>query len=131
MSDRPACRRCGALLSAYRLEGEPEDLCAACAAAQAGPEEWSVLDPERLVLAVAGVLASAAAERPDEAIHERAALEARRILSDSVDVHLAVEKLRRRYGWRVAAIEGRSGYRLAAWPFRFTRRCREGHAVED
>jgi hypothetical protein len=32
-----------------------------------------------------------------------------------------VEKLRRRYGWQVAAVEGRPGYGLAAWPFRFRR----------
>ena len=54
----------------------------------------------------------------------QAALEARRIFADSVDVHLAVEKLRRRYGWRMEAVEGRPGYRLAVWPFRFTRRRR-------
>jgi len=29
------------------------------------------------------------------------------ILADPIDVHLAVGKLRRRYGWRVAAVEGR------------------------
>ena len=79
------------------------------------------MEPEDLVLAVAGVLASYATDRPDEGVHVRAALEARGILTDSVDVHLAVEKLRRRYGWRVDAIEGRPGYRLMAWPFRFGR----------
>jgi hypothetical protein len=36
VSGRPACRRCGAVLSAYRAECEPEGLCAACAAADHG-----------------------------------------------------------------------------------------------
>ena len=121
MSGRPACRRCGALLSAYRADGEPEGLCAACAAREAPRDDWRVLEPEELVLAVAGVLASAAAERPGERVHVQPSLEARGILAGSVDVHLAVEKLRRRYGWKVAAVEGRPGYRLAAWPYRFRR----------
>ena len=73
------------------------------------------------MLAVAGVLASAAAERPGERVHVQPALEARGILADSVDVHLAVEKLRRRHGWVVGAVEGLPGYRLEAWPHRFTR----------
>lgn len=131
MSARPACRRCAAILSAYRAEGEPEGLCAACAIQEAPRDDWRVLDPEVLVLAVAGVLASAAAERPGERVHVQPALEAQGILADSVDVHLAVEKLRRRYGWQVAASEGRPGYELTAWPFRFTRnrgrRCAEPH----
>ena len=76
---------------------------------------------QELVLAVAGVLASAAAERPSERVHVQQALEARGILADSVDVHLAVEKLRRRHGWVVWAVEGLPGYRLEAWPHRFTR----------
>ena len=121
MSARPACRRCGAVLSAYRAEGEPEGLCAACAAREAPRDDWRVLKPEELVLTVAGVLASAAADRPEERVHVQAALEAKGILADSVDVHLAVAKLRRRYGWRVVAIEGRAGYRLVEWPYRFTR----------
>jgi len=69
MSSRPACRPCAAELSAYRSEGEPEGLCAACAAAEAPVGVWRVLDPEELVLAVAGVLASAAADRPGERVH--------------------------------------------------------------
>ena len=121
MSARPACRRCGAILSAYRAEGEPEGLCAACAAREAPRDDWRVLEPEDLVLAVAGVLASAAAERPGERVHVQPALEARGILAGSVDVHLAVEKLRRRHGWVVGAVEGLPGYRLEAWPHRFTR----------
>ena len=80
---------------------------------------------------MAGVLASAAVERLGERVHVRPALEARGILADSVDVHLAVEKLRRRYGWRIAATEGRPGYQLRAWPFRFRRnrgqRCADTH----
>jgi hypothetical protein len=114
--------RCGALLSAYRADGEPDSLCAACAAREAPKEDWRVLEPEELVLAVAGVLASAAAEQPGRRVHVQAALEAHGILTDSVDVHLAVEKLRRRYGWQVAATAGRPGYRLGAWPYRFRRR---------
>ena len=124
MSARPACRRCGALLSAYRAEGEPEGLCAACAAAEAPAGDWRILEPEELVLAVAGLLASAAAERPGESVHLQVVLEERGILADSVDVHLAVEKLRRRHGWVVGAVEGLPGYRLEAWPHRFTRRRR-------
>ncbi len=45
---------------------------------------WS---PEELALAVAGVLASAAAERPGGRVHVQPALEARGILAGSVDVH--------------------------------------------
>lgn len=48
------------------------------------------------------------------------------ILADHLDAHQAVGKLRRRYGWRVDAIEGRPGYRLRAWPFRFSRLPRAG-----
>jgi hypothetical protein len=121
VSGRPTCRQCGAILSAYRLADEPESLCAPCAA-EAAPDEWRVLEPECLVLAVAGVLASAAADSPDGRVHVQAALEARGILADHVDVHLAVSKLRRRYGWQVTAAEGRPGYSLTAWPFRFKRR---------
>ena len=121
MSARPACRRCGAVLSAYRAEGESEDLCAVCAAREARGGDWRVLGPEELVFAVAGVLAIAAAESPGERVHVQPALEARGILAGSVDVHLAVEKLRRRYGWAVAAVEGLPGYRLESWPHRFTR----------
>lgn len=73
------------------------------------------------MLAVAVVLASAAANRPGERVHVQAALESAGILADHVDVHVAVEKLRRRYGWSVGAVEGRAGYRLEAWPFRFSR----------
>lgn len=79
-----------------------------------------LLEPEDVV-AVAGVLASAAVDWPDERVHVQAALEARGIFPDHVYVHPAVEKLRRRYGWRVAAVETRPRYRLAAWPFRFRR----------
>ncbi len=95
-----------------------------CATTEAAPDEWRVLDAERLVLAAAGVLASAAADRPGERVHVQAQLEARGILADHIDVHLAVEKLRRRHGWRVVAVEGRPGYRLKAWPFSFPRRRR-------
>jgi hypothetical protein len=103
---------------------EPEGPCAACAAAEAPWEVWRVLGPEDLVLAVPGVLASAAAERPGERIHVRTALEARGVLADHVDVHSAVSKLRRRCAWRVTAREGRPGYRLEVGPFTFARRRR-------
>jgi len=121
VSARPTCRQCGAVLSVYRAADEPEGLCAACAAREAPRGHWRVLEPEELVLAVAGVLASPAAERPGERVHVQPALEARGILAGSVDVHLAVEKLRRRHGWVVGAVEGLPGYRLEAWPHRFTR----------
>ena len=122
MSEPAACLRCGAILSAYRLQNEPEGLCAPCAAVEAPTVGWRVLEPERLVLAVAGVLASEAADQPCERVHVQAALEARGILADHIDVHMAVDKLRRRYAWRIGAIEGRAGYRLEEWPFSFTRR---------
>ena len=122
MSARPACRRCGAILSAYRVAGEPEDLCAACTNAQAAHCSWRVLQPEELVLAVAGILTTAAAIRPEEKIHVQAELETLGVLADHVDVHLAIAKLRRRYAWQVEATAGRQGYRLEAWPFRFQRR---------
>jgi hypothetical protein len=73
------------------------------------------------MLAVAGALSSAAGERPGEAVHVQAVLEQRGYLADNVDVHGAVEKLRRRYGWEVEASSGRPGYCLMAWPFRFKR----------
>ena len=119
MSEESTCRVCGAILSRYRCPEEPEGLCAL----HSGREgSWRVLDPEALVLAVAGILACAAAERPGEKVHLQTDLEARGILADHLDVHLAVEKLRRRYSWRVEAEEGRPGYRLDEWPFRFRRR---------
>jgi hypothetical protein len=90
VTERPACRRCHAVLSAYRLADEPAGLCTACAAAEAAPEEWRLPDPESLVLAVAGVLASAVADRPGERAHVQAELEARGIIADHIDVHLAV-----------------------------------------
>ncbi len=54
-----------------------------------------------------------------------------RILADHIEVHRAVEKLRRRYGRSVEAIEGRAGCRPEAWPLRFSRgrnrQCDAGH----
>ena len=44
-----------------------------------------------------------------------------RHLADHVDMHRAVDKLRRRHGWAVDAEEGRLGYPLEAWPFSFPR----------
>lgn len=121
MSGQVACRVCGAILSRYRAPDEPENLCALH---DERSRFFRILEPEALVLAVAGILASAAAERPAERVHLQADLEARGILADNVGVYLAVDKLRRRYGWKVDAVEGRTGYRLEAWPFRFHRRCR-------
>gem|GEM_PF-1736552 len=89
--------------------------------AEAPVDDWRVLEPEDLVLAVAGVLASAAADLPGERVHVQAELEARGILADHIAVHVAVDKLRRRYAWQVIAIEGRTGYHLEEWPFRFAR----------
>ena len=114
----PALRRCALRLPGGGRAGRPlRRLCGG----EAPKDDWRVLEPEDLVLAVAGVLASAAADRPGERVHVQPALEARGILADSVDVHLAVEKLRRRHGWVVGAVEGLPGYRLEAWPHRFTR----------
>jgi len=87
---------------------------------------WTVLDPGQLVLAVAGHLLTAAVERPGQRVWLQQELERRGILATNVDVHQAVEKLRRRYGWQVDATEGEPGYALRSWPFRFTRRKRRG-----
>jgi len=125
VSERPRCSRCGAVLSAYRRPDEPDDLCAACGLRQASEREWKLLDPERLVYAVAGLLLSAAAERPGESVHLQAVLERRYYLTDNVDVHGAVQKLRRRYRWKVEAEAGRPGYRLSDWSYEF-RRARKG-----
>ncbi len=76
------------------------------------------------MLAVAGLLATRAALAPGERVHVQAELERLGILADHLDVHNAVDKLRRRYGWRVDALEGLPGYTLRSWPFRFTRRRR-------
>lgn len=88
--------------------------------------DWRVLDPEELVLAVAGHLLTAAVERPGQRVWLQQELERRGILATNVDVHQAVEKLRRRYGWQVDATEGEPGYQLVRWPYSFTRRQRRG-----
>ena len=49
-----------------------------------------MLDPQNLVLAVAGILTKPAADHAGEHVHLRSELEARGILADHVDVHLAV-----------------------------------------
>lgn len=82
---------------------------------------WRTLEPEELVLEVAGLLLLAAAERPGQKVWLQQELEERGILADNIDVHQAVKKLRRRYGWRVDATAGEPGYQLEAWPFHFTR----------
>ena len=87
-------------------------------------DRWRILEPEDLVLEIAGLLLTAAVERPGQKVWLQAELERRGILTTNVDVHQAVEKLRRRYSWRVDATAGEPGYRLQEWPFRFTRRRR-------
>ena len=120
------CTRCGAQLSRYRAEDEPDGICAACASKAPQEAPVHLLAGDELMLAIAGVLALGRALRPDERIHVQAELESLGVLADHVDVHKQVEKLRRRYGWSVDAIEGRAGYRLFRWPFRFSRRPRRG-----
>lgn len=135
---------CNAVLSAYREPGET--LCSLCrrkAEEELSPAERFVvgfsdymasalreppriLEAEELVLAVAGVLALSRALRGTERVHVQRELERLGILADHVDVHLAIAKLRRRYGWLVDAIEGEAGYGLRRWPYRFRRRPRRG-----
>lgn len=95
---------------------------AACAAHRTAGQEWRVLEPERLVFAVAAVLAAGRADSPDSRVHVQARLAEQGILADSIDVHLAVKKHRRRYRWHVDALPGRPGYCLKEWPYRFRRR---------
>ena len=121
MNDRLACRRCGALLSAYRLADEPEGLCAACAAAEAAPDEWRVLDPRAPGPGRRRRACQRGGGPPGERIHVQAELETRGILADHIEVHLAVDKLRA--APRMAGHRGRrpGGLPLSAWPFRFSR----------
>lgn len=86
------------------------------------PGSWRVLDPEPLVYAVASILLLAAVDRPQQRIWVQAELERQGVLTTNVDVHKAVCKLRRRYGWVVDSAEREPGYRLVAWPYRFRRR---------
>jgi hypothetical protein len=86
--------------------------------------DWRVLDPEDLVLAVAGHLLTAAVERPGQKVWLQQELERRGILATNIDVNKAVEKLRRRYRWCVDAAAGEPGYRLEQWPWHFTRQRR-------
>jgi hypothetical protein len=83
-----------------------------------------VLHPEDLVLAVAGQLLTAAVERPGQRVWLQQELERRGVLATNIDVNKAVEKLRRRYKWRVGAAAGEPGYRLEQWPWHFTRQRR-------
>lgn len=131
--DLATCGRCGARLSRYRDPDEPEGLCAPCGRSRASePLEAlpappaRILEAEDLVLAVAGLLTLRAGVAPGDRVHVQGELERLGILADHLDVHQAVAKLRRRYGWHVAATEGHAGYELRAWPYRFTRRPRRG-----
>ena len=120
MSGRPTCRRCGAVLSAYRVEGEPEGLCAACAAAETPRDDWRVLEPDDLVLAVAGVLASAAATGPASA---STCSRRWRPVGSSPTASTCTLRSRSCGGATTGggAVEGLPGYRLETWPHRFTR----------
>ena len=123
------CTLCGAQMSRYRAADEPDGMCAACAskAPQTAPEQ--LLEAEELTLAVASVLLAVAVLEPERRVHVQAALYGLGIFADHVDVHKAVCRLRRRYGWRVEAREGEPGYRVTRWPYKFTRRRRSGQLV--
>lgn len=122
------CISCGAVLSRYAEAGAVR--CAPCDRRHREeleePAGATVLDAEELMLSVAGELLIGAALRPGERIHLQAELELRGILTDNHSVHKAAEKLRRRYSWRIFAVEGEPGYRLDHWPYRFPRRPRRG-----
>lgn len=118
---REACIRCGAILSRYR--GNGDELCAPCARRAAEEERQHVLDPERLLYAVAGALFTARALEPERRVHLRAELADQGIEADHVDVFQAVQKLRRR-GMTIEADERQPGHRLVGWSFRFRRRFR-------
>ena len=105
-------------MSRYRAPGEPEDLCASCAAHKA--PVGRVLDPEALTYAVAGVLALHRALGRGR-VHVQAVLAEQGVVADNVDVNKAVEKLRRRYDMRIHAVEREPGYELVVWPYRFRR----------
>jgi len=115
--EKARCARCGALLSQYRVAGEPEGLCAVCAP-QTAPE--CVITSEALVYAVAALLMTGRALDRGR-IHLQAELAQQGIVADAVDVSHAVGKLRRRYRMRIYAVERQPGYELVAWPYRFTR----------
>lgn len=127
VADRPKCARCGSYLSRYRSPDDPPDLCRPCAARselEAVPDPPArVLDPDRLLLAVAGALALGAALRPGDRVHVQAELERFGVLTDNDAVHKAVEKLRRR-GWLVSGVAGEAGYLFHEWRYRFRRRRR-------
>lgn len=117
----PICRRCGAFLSRYRC-GE-EDLCAPCARTLAEEERVCILDQEAMLFAVAGVLFTCRATKPECRVHLRDELAGMGIAADHVDLFQAVQKLRRR-GLKIEADERRPGYRLISWSHRFRRRFR-------
>lgn len=118
---REACIRCGAILSRYR--GNDDDLCAPCARKLVEVERPLILEPERLLYAVAGTLLTARATDPERRVHLRAELAGQGIEADHVDVFQAVQKLRRR-GMTIEADERQPGHRLVGWSFRFRRRFR-------
>jgi hypothetical protein len=119
-AEQATCRSCGAILSRYRAAGE--ELCAPCARKAVELElPPRVVDPEELVQIVAGMLLLARATDPESRVHLRAELADRGIEVDHVDVHQAIQKLRRRYDMQIDAEERLPGYRLEAWPYKFTR----------
>ena len=123
------CARCGAQLSRYRAPDEPDGICAACASKAPEAAPTQLLEAEELTLAVASVLLAGAVLEPERRVHVQAALYGLGIFADHIDVHKAVCRLRRRYGWRVEAREGEPGYRVTRWPYKFTRRRRSGQLL--
>jgi hypothetical protein len=115
---RERCLRCGAILSRYR--GNGDELCAPCARKAAEEERQHVLDPERLLYAVAGALFTARALEPERRVHLRAELADQGIETDHVEIFQAVQKLRRR-GLAIEADERQPGHRLIGWSHRFRR----------
>lgn len=111
---------CGTILSRYRDPGET--LCAACQKKQKEAEPATrVLGAEELVDAVAGLLLVGRALCPGGRVYLRRRLRKLGVEADHVDIHQAVQKLRRRYGWEIEAETREAGHRLTAWPYRFRR----------
>lgn len=111
MSERDTCTACGAVLSQY---GEPgATLCAPCSRASSRPP-LQLLDRERLIGAVAGVLFMARALRPGESVYLQRELAELGVYADHIDLQHAIQKLRRR-GCAIEATPRVPGYRLTGW----------------
>lgn len=110
-----ACRECGAGLAHDNDTG----LC--WAHRHAEEPETRIMDAERLVDVVAGLLLIWRGLKPGRQCHLRRELARLGVDADHLDIFAAVMKLRRRYSWQVDAEERRPGYRLDAWPYRWRR----------